>query len=635
LTLAVVALTLQFSTTLAVLALSRASRFGRMRWFALVAFTAGCYSVMNVVASVNATNVPVLQTVVRVNLLLVALHAAAWLVFAHTDDQGGWAQLPAWVRRTVIVAVPLLVLVCAFGDIIATQVPAAPNARRWAPIETVGLNAFGTLITVVPFALLVLSGVRYTRRMRLGEPGAGIVLVGFTLFLACMVEEIAVAGGLVDLPYLADVGYVCVVIPVAIQLMRRFRNDAAELDRLSTHLAEEVQRRTEERDAARQVLIEQQRLAALGRLAAGVGHEINNPLQYLRSSLEELRDAGNAAAVGERIPDASLAHAFEGVDRIRQVVDALRTYARPSTTDDTLIDVRDVVQSALRIGAPQLQPHVTVVPTLGDVPLVEGNEGRLVQVILNPLVNGAQAIGASSRRGPCTLRVSTRTGADGWVEIEVADNGPGFAPEVLGHLGEPYVTTRAAQGGTGLGLFVSRGIVEAHGGSIHFSNAPDGGAVVLVRLPPSSRVPVDAPPAAPAASPAQASPDTGDPLRVLLVEDDAATLRALMRALAAEGMDVVGKASAGEALDWLDHDEADVVVTDLMMPGVSGSEFASALASRHPQLRDRLVVLTGGAATPEAEAFLAQGGLLVLEKPITRQQLAAQLRSRAGRATAG
>jgi len=108
-------------------------------------------------------------------------------------------------------------------------------------------------------------------------------------------------------------------------------------------------------------------------------------------------------------------------------------------------------------------------------------------------------------------------------------------------------------------------------------------------------------------------------------------LRALLRGLTAEGMDAHGEASARRALAWLETATVDLVVTDLMMPEMSGVEFAEALGRTHPTLRERLVVLTGGASTADAEAFLADERLLVLEKPITRQALSQQLRARLGR----
>ena len=207
----------------------------------------------------------------------------------------------------------------------------------------------------------------------------------------------------------------------------------------------------------------------------------------------------------------------------------------------------------------------------------------------------------------------------------------------MSRLGEPYVTTKSDAGGTGLGLFVSRGIVEAHGGRMSFDGAPDGGAIVRVALPPAQparvqalleRTPANGVPVIPTSSAVEQPP-----LRVLLVEDDEPALRALLRGLEMEGVTPTGFTHGEQALSWLREQGADavqLVVTDLMMPGMSGWEFGASLGEQFPALRETLVVLTGGAATTEAQEFVQDEGLLVLEKPIARQVLASALRRRAG-----
>jgi CheY-like chemotaxis protein len=318
------------------------------------------------------------------------------------------------------------------------------------------------------------------------------------------------------------------------------------------------------------------------------------------------------------------------------VVEDLRTYVRPNMAELAPLDLRDVVRAALRVGAPQFRQGITVTTEFGPVPSVVGHEGRLVQVVLNPLVNGMQAMQHAGQSERMTMQVRTRTTADGWAEIEIRDQGPGFSAEVISRLGEPYVTTKSDAGGTGLGLFVSRGIVEAHGGRMSFDAAPDGGAIVRVALPPAQparvqalleRTPANGVPAISTSSAVEQPP-----LRVLLVEDDEPALQALLRGLKMEGVTPTGFTHGEQALSWLRERGADavqLVVTDLMMPGMSGWEFAARLGEQFPALRETLVVLTGGAATPEAQAFVQDERLLVLEKPIARQALASALRRRA------
>ncbi|GAB1342577.1 hybrid sensor histidine kinase/response regulator [Gemmatimonas sp.] len=631
--IAVVSLTLQFGTTAALFILGRAPRWRQVRWFAAVAFTAGCYSTVDAIAALRVAGAADVSWSLRLNILFGTLHGAAWLIFTRVGRDGQWQSLPLWIRRTVV----LSAVVVALGSI--TGIVASPQ-RETLVVPALGiayernvLSPIGNVFGLVPFMLLALAMYGVWQARRRGVHGSTWVLVGFALFLVAAIEELLVASGALQFIFLGDLGYVCVVVPVTLQLFRRFRDDADRLDLLTDHLADEVQRRTDERDRAREQVLEQQRLAALGRLAAGVGHEINNPLQYLQFTLEELRERTDSQLSPEerRLID----HSFEGIDRIRQVVEDLRTYARPGVKSFTPLDVRQVVRAALRVGAPQWRQGITVTTDLGDVPLVQGHEGRLVQVVLNPLVNGMQAMRQAGQADRTTMSVRTRTTSDGWAEIEIRDQGPGFDPEVVSRLGEPYVTTRADQGGTGLGLFVSRGIVEAHGGQMMFANAPNGGAIVRVQLPPAASK------GAAAADMVKAITVSGEHelapmperLRVLMLEDDEPTLRALVRGLHMEGVEAIGFTQGEAALDWLATERGRsvaLVVTDLMMPGMAGWEFAARLAHAHPALRASLVVLTGGASTAEAQAFVQEDGLLVLAKPIARQAFAKALRERAG-----
>ena len=625
LVLALVALVLQLSMASLAVVIGRAPGWRRVRWVVAVSLTAAAYSANNVMIGLAPAEVARFEIAVRLNLSIAAVHTAAWVGYAYSDDEGRWSSIPRALRWLATGAAAATVLANAL-DLTFSFENIHRVARNGRDLNTLSpsFTVLGSLLVVASLVLLVVSAVRHVRRWRSGEPGASGVVLGFVIFFGCVLEEVAVAAGAFDFIYLADVGYIAVVLAVMAQLMRRLVRDARRLELLSSRLGEEVARRTAERDAARESLLEGQRLAALGRLAAGVGHEINNPLQYLRSSLEELRDV----PVVHTVPAAAsiLEQAFDGVDRIRRVVEDLRTYARPADSTGARVDLVAAVHTAIRIGASQWRDAVTVETALGEVPPVRGDEGRLVQLLLNLLVNAAQAMTAGPRTAAgAHVIVHTRLTGDGIVELTVTDTGPGFPPALLGRLGEPYLTTRAATGGTGLGLFLSRGIAEAHGGEMTFANRAGAGATVTLRLPAAS------PAATAVASPEASLPAVAraGPLRVLLVEDEDSTRVALARGLEREGLSVVAVAGGRAALAALEREVPDLVVTDLMMPDMAGWELAAQLAARYPELRARLVVLTGGAATAEAQAFLDDTSLLVIDKPVSRQAFAAALRDRA------
>lgn len=622
--LAVVSLTLQFSTTAALMILGRASRWRHVRWFGAVSFTAGCFSVVDALAALRGIHETNVDWSVRLNLVFATMHGAAWLIYTYMGRDGRWTSLPRWVQTATMTSC-IVAAAASLAGVVAsahTVILDVPSLGVRYPRNT--LSPIGSVLGLVPFVFLALSAYRVWQLRGRGVRGTTAVFIGFVLFLLAGVEELLVASGQLQFIFLGDLGYICVVVPVTLQLLRGFRDDAGQLDQLTDHLADEVQRRTDERDRAREQVVEEQRLAALGRLAAGVGHEINNPLQYLRFTLEELRELALRANDTDAL--AMIDSSFEGVDRIRQVVEDLRTYVRPRAVEMMPVDLREVVRAAIRVSSPQARHGLTVSTELNDVPMVLGHEGRLVQVVLNPLVNAMQSMPATANSLSAPLVVRTRTTARGWAQVEIVDSGPGFSPDVISRLGEPYVTTRSEQGGTGLGLFVSRGIVEAHGGTMHFENNATGGAMVRIELPnaPAASIAFTTPPMGHVMAPAPAA----SALRVLLVEDDVDAMRALLRGLQAEQIIATGFTKGQEAIEWLEHNTVDVVVTDLMMPGISGWEFAAELAQRHPRLRERLVVLTGGASTSEAQAFLHDETLQVLNKPIGRAALSAAIRGR-------
>lgn len=637
LALALVTATLNLLTAVAHYAISRAPGWRSARAFSRIAFTALLYGVSNVVAATGGLPDGAYVAASRLGYLAGALHSLAWLPFAFGGPDATYAAMPRPVRvlGRVSLAIALLMLVTGWAISPAMRtfsVPWAAVTYHYTYTTPLGdaYGAFLGLMMLVPFAQIV-------RRMRAGEPGLGLLVAGFTVFMACVAMEVLVANGVVVWLSLADVGFLAVVGPHSARMLRRFISDARRLKSLSERLEGEVRDRTRERDRAESALLESERLAALGRLAAGVGHEINNPLTYLQLSIDQI-EAGLPA--GDPALREAVRHARDGATRIQKVVEGLRTYSRRQD-ERRALDPGDVVRAALELAGPQLRPVATVDVRIGPTPRILGDESRMVQAVVNLLVNAAQAVTSRPAAGRIGVRTSTRP--DGEVEIAVEDDGPGIAPEHRARLAEPYFTTRASQGGLGLGLFVTRGIVDAHGGRLELDPAVASGARMCLVLPaltpaatavesPAPPVPA-APPVAPPAPAAGATATRARP-KLLLVDDEPIVLRMIAQALAPE-WDVTCAADGREALGLLERGSYAGILCDLMMPNLDGMGLAEAVARRDPSLRERMVFLSGGAVTEEAQAFVERPDVVTLAKPLRLTELARVLHAHLNGAGAG
>jgi signal transduction histidine kinase/CheY-like chemotaxis protein len=254
-----------------------------------------------------------------------------------------------------------------------------------------------------------------------------------------------------------------------------------------------------------------ERLAAIGQLAAGVAHEINNPVACVIAAHDFLRDRLVAFARfdrlfaegadiatlqreretlgGPRMTEElleALADADEGATQIRDIVRDIRSLAKNEDEKPTRVYLNEVVRSALRLAGAEIRPNAKVVSQLGEGAEVDAHAGRLAQVFVNLFVNAAQALGAHRQRGN-QITVTTHRDGD-QVIAEVSDNGPGIAAEHLPRLFEPFFTTKGATTGTGLGLSISRDIVKRYGGELRVESLPGAGAKFTVVLPAAKNI---------------------------------------------------------------------------------------------------------------------------------------------------
>ncbi|MGF1468412.1 MAG: ATP-binding protein [Sandaracinaceae bacterium] len=377
-----------------------------------------------------------------------------------------------------------------------------------------------------------------------------------------------------------------------------------------------------------------EKMAAVGTMAAGVAHEVNNPLTYLESNAELL--AEELPALAASAPPAKLeellsavAEIREGTQRIHEIVHGLKSFSRVSSGEVEEVDLATVLQAATRLCRNAVRHRAQLVFEVDpETPSVQANESRLVQVAVNLLMNAAQAV-PEGRMDEHTIRVACGRLATGQAFFEVSDTGAGMDEDVLEKAFSPFFTTKPKDVGTGLGLAICKGIVTNLGGSIEATSRVAEGTTMRVVLPVDgparasrpARVPLEEPEGPPIARPAD----------VLLLDDEPLVARSLARLLRPHRVQI--EQDPREALDRLQRGEAfDVIVCDLMMPTMSGRQFYESVGSARPELQSRMLFVTGGAFTPEGREFVASIDVPVLEKPV---DLAALRRAMADMVEAG
>jgi PAS domain S-box-containing protein len=360
-----------------------------------------------------------------------------------------------------------------------------------------------------------------------------------------------------------------------------------------------------------------ERLASVGTLAAGIAHEINNPLTSVLANLEFINEemeqlapqvtAKHAGSIKQLVADAQ-----EGASRVRRIVRGLRLFARDDRHQQEPLALSHAIETAINLAFADIRLRARLFKALQPTPPVLANESDLVQVFVNLLVNAVQA---TPEGEPDRHEIHISTASEGnRVVIEIRDTGVGIAPEHIGRVFDPFFTTRKVGSGLGLGLAVCHGIITGLGGDITVESPPGLGTKFRITLPavaPASNE------ALPLSSPSRQSRKCG---RLLIVDDEVGVATALRRLLREHDVTVVH--DGRDALDLINqgHD-FDVVLCDLMMPGMGGMELYRALAAAGSRTSERMVFMTGGAFTADASAFLAQVPNRRIDKPWDPQGL--------------
>jgi signal transduction histidine kinase len=423
-----------------------------------------------------------------------------------------------------------------------------------------------------------------------------------------------------------------VVAIAAFQFDRRARvGDGSDvLDGLAVGinmLAEEIGARVARDQLYQRQLAQNERLIAVGQLAAGIAHEVNNPaayvianLQMIDHSLAQLADAArsgrlDAAVVAEQAEAARLLtrENLGGLERIVAIVRELRQFTHGGADVVEPVDLRRVVQDACALVRSEIVFRATLEVQLPDRLVVRGDRTKLTQVFTNLLLNAAQAIPEVS---PTPQRVSVEASIDGeLVCVLVRDTGSGITDEVRPRLFEPFFTTKPRERGTGLGLVISADIVRAHGGELRLRETSPAGTTFEVRLPLLTG-PVEVPRSTPQFGIRRPRPLTRRP-RVLLVDDEAQVLAAYRRLLGEE-YDVHIAVSGREAIERLGHDrDWDAIVCDVMMPDLDGTAVHEWITQHAAALEPRLLFCSGGAFSPRGVVLTERFTARLLQKPFT------------------
>jgi len=390
----------------------------------------------------------------------------------------------------------------------------------------------------------------------------------------------------------------------------------ADRDAPSPLRAPEFEQRLQSRD----------RMASIGTLTAGVAHGINNPLSYVIANLEYVKrllsqGAGRLEATGLAELGDVLDDSLDGAERVRRIVSDLGSFSRPLDARVVAVDLELLTERALSVAANEIRHRARVIREFSRIPAVLGTEAKLVQVILNVLINSAHSIevGAVERNA-----ITVRTGLDatGRPTLEIEDTGCGIAKENVSRVFDPFFTTKPVGVGTGLGLSIAHRIVRELEGEIQLDSVHGRGTRVLITLPAAplsvSELPVLE----------SVPPFSNDRVRarILVIDDEPAILRAFRRVLYAH--EVVLASSGPEAMSKLADSRAfDVIFCDVMMPEMSGVEVYQRISECHPGQEHKLVFMTGGAFAGPAAHFIESVVNPTLKKPFTGSSLRALVAS--------
>jgi two-component system cell cycle sensor histidine kinase/response regulator CckA len=366
-------------------------------------------------------------------------------------------------------------------------------------------------------------------------------------------------------------------------------------------------------------LVSADRMAALGRVAPGVQHELNNPLTAIVAFAELIRRNPDLPADMRRDADLLIVEA----ERTRRLIETLLNYVRPRPPERHPTKLRPLVDAVTGLASYELMRYtITLTIDVPDtIPAVPIDRGQIQQVLLGLVANAIGAIGRNGGPGSIAIQASGET--PGRVTLAVSDDGPGIDPARAEAIFDPFTTGGEDRAAAGLGLTVSRALVEAHGGRLtHAPRSHGSGAVFTVELPLTA----DEPGAIPPADAAARSDRPTAERRVLVLDDEPAIRRFLEKALRVSGREAVVATSGSQAVELAMDPTIGLVICDQRMADMSGTEVYRAIAARRPDLGRHFILMSGDVDNAQLRAVAAEHGAPLLAKPFTLEDLARVLR---------
>ncbi|MFO8058172.1 MAG: response regulator [bacterium] len=393
-------------------------------------------------------------------------------------------------------------------------------------------------------------------------------------------------------------------------------------------------------------LLQSEKLTSVGQLAAGVAHEINNPLSFVMTNTsqlskyvtgmkkmldvlrERIRETGDDKLIGElqnleeefslayidEDLEELLSESLEGMVRIRNIVADLRKFSHMGEEDTQVVDINEVVNSALNMAKSEIRLHGKVECELNSVPVFWGNWGRLAQTLLNLIINAAHSFSEDKRDH--FMKITTGEEND-WVYVSIEDTGEGISPEKMETIFNPFYTTKKAGEGTGLGLSIARDVARRHQGKISVESERGKGSTFTLWVPVETGL-----------EPArekegrEGRKEMSKGTKLLVVDDEKSVLSSLKRVLGSD-YEIETALTVSEARDIIsaDPDGVDLVLCDLIMPGENGKDLYLEAREKWPELEERFVFFTGGAYDPALKEFARQMEHRTLQKPLNGDEL--------------